>query len=104
MWKQALVDTATPIDWRQGSMRIGRQAFNRARKLLASFVVVDFGGRDIAVHAAKNFRALRALGITVRKTVDTIIATCCIERGWLLLYSDRDFDPFVEHLGLQSAM
>lgn len=80
------------------------QDFSRARKLLASFVAVNLGGHDMAIHAAKNFRALRALGITVRKTIDTIIATCCIEKGWLLLYSDRDFDPFVEHLGLQSAM
>ena len=49
-------------------------------------------------------RKLRALGITVRKTVDTIIATRCIEDDFALLYSDRDFDPFVKHLGLRSAM
>ena len=78
--------------------------FNQARKLLTSLVVVELGGRDIAIQAARNFHALRALGITVRKTIDTVIATRCIESGFTLLYSDQDFDPFVQHLGLRSAM
>jgi predicted nucleic acid-binding protein len=78
--------------------------FNEARRLLTSLVVVDLGGRDIAIQAAKNYRALRALGITVRKTIDTVIATRCIESGFALLYSDRDFDPFVTHLGLRLAL
>ena len=78
--------------------------FNQAKKLLTSLVVIDMGGRDIAIQAARNFRALRALGITVRKTIDTVIATRCIESGHALLYSDRDFDPFVLHLGLRSAL
>jgi predicted nucleic acid-binding protein len=77
--------------------------FNQARKLLTSLVVVELAGRDIAIQAAKNFRALRAHGVTVRKTIDTIIATRCIESRLTLLYSDKDFDPFVEHLGLRSA-
>ena len=78
--------------------------FNQANKLLTSLVIVDLAGRDIAIQAAKNFRVLRALGITVRKTIDTVIATRCIESRLSLLYSDRDFDPFVEHLGLRSAL
>ncbi len=77
--------------------------FNMARKLLTSLDMVNLAGRDIAIQAARNFRALRALGITVRKTIDTIIATRCIESGFMLLYSDKDFDPFVQHLGLRSA-
>ena len=77
--------------------------FNQARKLLTSLVVVDLVGQDIAIQAARNFRALRALGITVRKTIDAVIATRCIATGLTLLYSDRDFDPFVQHLGLRSA-
>ena len=77
--------------------------FNQARKLLTSLVVVDLVGQDIAIQAARNFRALRALGITVRKTIDAVIATRCIAAGLTLLYSDRDFDPFVQHLGLRSA-
>ncbi|MBI4292842.1 MAG: PIN domain nuclease [Betaproteobacteria bacterium] len=78
--------------------------FNQAKKLMTSLVVVDMVGQDIAIQAAKNFRALRAVGITMRKTIDTVIATRCIESGLPLLYSDRDFDPFIEHLGLRSAL
>jgi predicted nucleic acid-binding protein len=78
--------------------------FNQAKKLLMSLLVIDLGGRDIAIQAARNFRALRALGVTVRKTIDTVIATRCIESRLKLLYSDRDFDPFVQHLGLRSAL
>ena len=78
--------------------------FNQAYDLLTSLTVIDLGGRDIAVQAARNYRRLRALGITVRKTIDTVIATRCIENDFALLYSDRDFDPFVKHLRLRSAM
>lgn len=77
--------------------------FNQARKLLTSLVVVDLAGQNIAIKTAENFRALRLLGVSVRKTIDTVIATHCIENRFALLYSDRDFDPFVEHLGLRSA-
>jgi predicted nucleic acid-binding protein len=75
--------------------------FNKARTLLTSLTIVEIGGADIAILAAKNFRALRALGITVRKTIDTLIATRCIEAGLTLLHDDRDFDPFAERLGLR---
>ncbi len=78
--------------------------FNQAHRLLTSLTVVPIGGEDIAVQAARNFRTLRAQGVTVRKTIDTLIATRCIQDGYALLYSDRDFDPFVEYLGLESVM
>ena len=78
--------------------------FDRARRLMLSLVVVDLGGQRLAIQAARNFRALRTLGVTARKTIDTMIATRCIESRLGLLYSDPDFDPFVEHLGLRSAM
>ena len=77
--------------------------FNQAKKLLSSLDVIELGGQDIAIQAAKNYRKLRALGITARKTIDTIIATRCIAGGYILLHSDRDFDPFVTHLGLRSV-
>ena len=80
------------------------QDFNRVKKLLTSLPIIELVGGNIAIEAANNFRTLRLLGITVRKTIDTLIATSCIEKGLALLYSDKDFDPFVEHLGLQSAM
>ena len=75
--------------------------FNRAREMLTSLVIVELGGREIAVQAAKNFRALRNLGVTVRKTIDTVIATRCIESEYDLLHNDRGFDPFAKHLGLR---
>ena len=78
--------------------------FTQARNLLTSLLIVEVGGKDIVVQAAKNFRTLRAKGVTVRKTIDTVIATRCIKSNFILLYSDRDFDPFVEHLGLRSAL
>ena len=53
--------------------------------------------------AAENYRQLRTRGITVRKTIDGIIATACIEANLPLLFSDRDFQPYVEHLGLVEA-
>ncbi len=78
--------------------------FEQAKTLLSSLVIVQIGGKDTAIEAAKNFRALRAKGATVRKTIDTLIATRCIESGLPLLYSDRDFDPFVDHLGLRAVL
>jgi predicted nucleic acid-binding protein len=78
--------------------------FRQAHKLLISMAVVVLGGQDIAVQAAKNYRALRARGVAVRKTIDTIIATRCIESGYTLLHSDHDFEPFVKHLGLRTVL
>lgn len=77
--------------------------FEQARKLLTSLTVVDLGGQEIAILAARHFRALRRVGVTVRKTIDLVIATCCIASGYDLLHSDHDFDPFVKHLGLRSV-
>jgi predicted nucleic acid-binding protein len=78
--------------------------FNQARKLLLTLEQVDIGGQEVAVQAARNFRTLRERGVTIRKTIDTLIATKCIESDISLLFSDRDFDPFVEYLGLRSAL
>ncbi|MCH2242144.1 MAG: PIN domain nuclease [Aquabacterium sp.] len=77
--------------------------FELARRTLSAFTLVPLGGADIAVRAARHFRTLRARGVTVRKTIDTIIATRCIADGLTLLHADRDFAPFVEHLGLRVA-
>ena len=78
--------------------------FNNARRMLTSLTIVELGGREIAIQAAKNFRALRRLGVTVRKTIDAVIATRCIESGYDLLHDDRGFDPFARHLGLRVAI
>jgi len=78
--------------------------FNKARRMLGALELVEIGGRDVMIEAARYFRDLRARGITIRKTIDTLIATRCIVSGYRLLYSDRDFDPFVTHLGLERVV
>ncbi|HEX3682366.1 MAG TPA: PIN domain nuclease [Bryobacteraceae bacterium] len=78
--------------------------FDTARRMLTSLMVVELGGKEIAIQAAKNFRMLRKFGVTVRKTIDVVIATRCIESGYDLLHNDRDFDPFVKYLGLAVVM
>jgi predicted nucleic acid-binding protein len=77
--------------------------FRRVRCVLAGFERIDLCTYDLAVKAAQNFRLLRAKGFTVRKTIDTLIATRCLENGLTLLHSDRDFEPFVRELGLRVA-
>jgi hypothetical protein len=78
--------------------------FAQARDLLMSLTIVNMLNTSIALRSAVNFRTLRKKGVTVRKTIDTIIATYCIENSLALLYSDKDFQPFREHLKLQSAL
>ena len=77
--------------------------FKWVKKTLDAFDHVDLAGYDLAVRAAENYRSLRAKGVTIRKTIDAIIATRCIENGLTLLHADRDFLPFVEHFGLKVA-
>ena len=78
--------------------------FHSAKNLFQSLDVYQLLNPARAVNCAENFRTLRKQGITIRKTADTIIATYCISEKLPLLYSDKDFDPFVKHLGLVSAM
>lgn len=78
--------------------------FRTALGLFETLVIVDVGGREAAIDAARLFRRLRAKGVTVRKTIDTLIAGWCIRNDVALLASDRDFEPFAAHLGLKSAM
>ena len=77
------------------------QEFAAVRRALGALDFIVLGGAEIAVQAAQNYRKLRSLGITVRKTIDTIIATRCIVDGLELLHSDQDFEPFATHLGLR---
>jgi predicted nucleic acid-binding protein len=75
--------------------------FKAAQRLLTTLLIVEIGGREIAIQAARNYRRLRGHGVTVRKKIDTMIATRCIESGFELLHSDRDFDAFAAYLGLR---
>jgi len=74
--------------------------YRQARVLLSELTIYEILGVKIAQQSANNFRSLRKRGITVRKTADVIIATFCIEQKLPLLFTDKDFKPFVDHLGL----
>jgi predicted nucleic acid-binding protein len=75
--------------------------YKLAKQLLDSLEYYDFVGRDIAYKAADNFRILRKNGITVRKTIDMLIGTFCIENAFELIHNDKDFDPLTKYLGLR---
>ena len=78
--------------------------FGEAKRLFDGFRIVSMVGKDLAIEAAKNCRTLRKRGSTVRKTIDMMIATYCIHHRIPLLFSDRDFDPIVAHLGLKTVL
>ena len=72
-----------------------------AKQTLTSLPVFEMLGQAIAIRSAENYRSLRARGITIRKTLDVVIATYCIEHAIPLLFENKDFLPFVQHLGLK---
>ena len=78
--------------------------FDEVRRLLGRLELVALSGEDVVVEAAMNYRKLRSLGVTVRGTIDVVLATRCIVSGHQLLHSDRDFDAFEEHLGLRCVV
>ena len=78
--------------------------FDTAEALLSTLNIINVLDTHIALKSAANFRALRKKGVTVRKTIDVIIATYCIENDMPLLYSDKDFVPFKKHLNLRNAL
>jgi hypothetical protein len=78
--------------------------YETAKDLLTALKIYKILGIKMAILAADNYRTLRKKGVTVRKTADTLIATFCIEQNIPLLFSDKDFNPFVKHLGLRPAI
>jgi predicted nucleic acid-binding protein len=75
--------------------------FEIARQALDRFSQAAMLDHDLAIQGARNYRALRKRGVTVRKTIDCFIATFAIANGHELLHADSDFDPFESHLGLR---
>jgi predicted nucleic acid-binding protein len=78
--------------------------YDTARNVLNLFPCFNICGEEIAIKAANNYRALQKKGVTVRKTVDVIIGTFCIENGLQLLHNDKDFFPIEKYLGLKSVI
>jgi hypothetical protein len=76
------------------------QEFSQVRTELERFALFETGGEELAIAAAGNYRRIREEGLTVRKTIDCLIATFCMSNGHALLHRDRDFDAFEEILGL----
>lgn len=77
------------------------RGFNEAKRLLEAMERIEVAGFSVAVEAARNYRTLRSKGVTVRGTVDVLIATRCVFSGLRLLHSDRDFDAMEQHLRLR---
>jgi predicted nucleic acid-binding protein len=78
--------------------------YRTAKTKLVGLTIYEMFGLDAVEQCAKNYRMLRKKGITVRKTADVIIASFCIRNKMPLLFLDRDFVPFVKHLGLTPAL
>ena len=74
--------------------------FRRAVDFLSAFEFQAMVGREVAINSARNYRRLRARGVSVRKTIDMMIGTFCIKSGHQLLHADRDFEPMERYLGL----
>jgi hypothetical protein len=75
--------------------------FEKARRALGKFTQIDMVNHRLALQSTRNYRMLRRKGITVRKTIDSLIATYCIESEHVLLHNDGDFDGYEKHLGLK---
>ena len=75
-----------------------------AKSRLDSLTIYELFGLPAIEQCAQNYRKLRKRGITIRKTFDVIIATFCIQNKLPLLFTDKDFNPFVKHLGLAPAL
>ncbi len=74
--------------------------YKTAKNALYAFPILSLVGTDMALKSADNYRFLRKHGITIRKTIDCLIATFCIEHTLAILHADSDFDSFEQHLRL----
>lgn len=97
--QEILVGDIILLELLQGARN--EQHANAIEQNLRQFELRTMFGERLAIQAARNYRLLREQDITVRKTIDMIIGTFCIEEGYHLLHEDRDFDPMVQYLGLQ---
>jgi len=96
---QILVGDLILLEVLQGARDEGHAA--RIERDLREYAVVPMLDLQLAIQAARNYRLLRGRGITIRKSIDMVIATFCLAGGHMLLHADRDFDPMETHLGLR---
>jgi hypothetical protein len=75
--------------------------FEKARRAFGKYIQVEMVTPELALQSARNYRMLRSKGVAVRKTIDSLIATYCIENEHELLHNDSDFDGYEKHLGLR---
>lgn len=97
--RQIVVGDIVLLEVLQGARQ--EEKAQRIETLLRRFAVKPMLGQSMAVTAASNYRKLRRKGVTIRSSIDVVIATYCIEHGHQLLHDDRDFHPMAQHLGLQ---
>lgn len=97
--RQIVVGDIVLLEVLQGARQ--EEKAQRIETLLRRFAVKPMLGQSMAVTAASNYRTLRRKGVTIRSSIDVVIATYCIEHGHQLLHDDRDFHPMAQHLGLQ---
>jgi len=110
-WQTDALDDALSEDWvLTGDIILAEilQGFDRdsdfykARQALDSLECVRLGGKALALEAATHYRHLRSQGVTVRKTVDMLIASYCIRTGTTLLHNDNDFERIAAALPLET--
>ncbi|TVQ66064.1 MAG: PIN domain nuclease [Balneolaceae bacterium] len=111
-WQTDALDAALTEDWvltgdiilAEVLQGFDRDAdFHKARQALDTLECVRLGGKDMAIEAASHYRYLRSHGVTVRKTVDMLIAAYCIRTGTTLLHNDRDFERIAQQLPLRTV-
>ena len=76
--------------------------YKKAKEAMSILSCKQMGGYELAIKSAENYRKLRKKGITVRKTIDIIIGTFCINENIPLLHDDKDFEPIAEYLSLKT--
>jgi predicted nucleic acid-binding protein len=79
-----------------------KRELNRVKTLFSTLHSDAVGGFEVCARASENYKYLRSTGVTVRKTIDIIIGTFCLENGHEIIHNDRDFKHMEEHLGLKS--
>jgi predicted nucleic acid-binding protein len=98
---EILVGDVALLEVLQGARDEARGA--QLEKWLRRFPIVRMLDQELAIRAARNYRTLRERGVTIRKTIDVIVGTFCLEHDHVLLHADRDFDAMALHLGLRVA-